>query len=145
MDIPEPAEEKIPVVASQKKEKIEWDFRDGQLPNGIEVVGENAQFFPSKDGSMALQLGPESFLRINMTDLDGIGGKLINEYTLTMDILVDNLPNESISLFQASNRTDMRPTEGEAFIYNNGGVGVFGEVGVGGESGNSFVLQIIIF
>ena len=93
-------------------------------------------FISCKDGSMAMKLGPETYLNVSIAELPAIGGNLINDYTLTLDLLIDNLPADSISLYQATNRLDSRPTEGESFIYNNGGVGVFGEVGVGGESGN---------
>jgi hypothetical protein len=45
-----------------------------------------------------------------------------------MDVCYETLPTESASLYQSS--SDMlRMTDGEAFIYNGGGVGIFGEVG----------------
>lgn len=54
---------------------------------------------------------------------------LLNEYTITLDVKLDRLPTESLSLFQAN---QARPTEGECFISSHGGVGIFGEYGVKG-------------
>jgi hypothetical protein len=56
------------------------------------------------------------------------GGKLINDYSLIMDVKLDALPKDSLCLFQAN--WGARQTEGSAFISKSGGVGTFGEYGV---------------
>ena len=71
---------------------------------------------------------PHSYLQVNMEHIDGLGGKFVNDYTLTLDIMIDKLPNDSIALLQTN--SSATPTEGEAFIYATGGIGVFGELGV---------------
>jgi hypothetical protein len=53
--------------------EITWDFRNGELPAGIEVVGGPVEFIPQLDGSMALKLAPQSYLKVwtvTMTCLD---------------------------------------------------------------------------
>jgi hypothetical protein len=71
-----------------------WDFRDGTLPPGVEVIGAEPEFVLQQDGSTALLLPPMSYLMVSFVDQDSakhssFGGKLINDYTLTMDVLLD--------------------------------------------------------
>lgn len=103
----------------------------------------------SYDTYLDSQVSPES-----MTSLQG-AGKMLNCYTLTMDIYIEKLPDHPVSLFQALGITCLlcylaywsqitnndyfladpsRPTEGECLVYEGGGVGVFGEVGVADAS-----------
>ena len=83
-----------------------WDFREAVLPPGVEVVNGEAEFILQPDGSTALFLPPMAYLKLSFTTgqelhhSTGLGGQLINDYTLTMDILLDTLPSESMSLFQ---------------------------------------------
>ncbi len=47
-----------------------WDFRDGVMPDGIEVVGGDAEFIIQKDGSHALLLPANCYLKVTyVTDL----------------------------------------------------------------------------
>jgi hypothetical protein len=85
---------------------VVWDFRDGQLPPGLAVSGE-AGFATQPDGSSALRLQPMSFLKVLPAALAGLpagagGGRLLNQYTLTMDIYIEKLPEHPLSLFQAA-------------------------------------------
>jgi hypothetical protein len=43
---------------------MRWDFREGNLPNGVEVVGGEPEFQLQKDGSTALFLPPLAFLKV---------------------------------------------------------------------------------
>lgn len=43
---------------------MRWDFRDGILPPGVEVVGSEPEFQLQKDGSTALFLPPMSYLKV---------------------------------------------------------------------------------
>ena len=124
------------------------DFRDSELPPGVEVVNgpsqpdERSEFCIQRDGSTAFKLAAGSYLKLAMST-NGVGGKLINDYTLTMDVMFDTLPSESSSLFQAAGAPidkftlninlifkilvivgdPAHLTEGEAFVYAGGGVG----------------------
>jgi hypothetical protein len=81
------------------------DFRDGTIPGNVEIVGEAAsEFIFEPSGSSALKLHPGTFLKINCPFKNGVGGKLINEYTLTMDVMFDSLPSDSSVLLQTSGR-----------------------------------------
>jgi hypothetical protein len=46
------------------KNSMRWDFRDGILPPGVEVVGSEPEFVLQKDGSTALFLPPMSYLKV---------------------------------------------------------------------------------
>lgn len=87
---------------------MKWDFRDATLPPGVEVVNGEPEFMLQTDGSTALFLPPMAYLKLSFHTgqephhKTGLGGKLINDYTLTMDILLDTLSSESMSLFQCS-------------------------------------------
>ena len=78
------------------------DFREGSYPNGIEIMGEEkSEIIIQRDGSTALHLFPGSYIKVN-SDLSPLGGKKINDYTLTMDIMFDSLPGDSAALLQTS-------------------------------------------
>ena len=106
---------------------LSWDFRNGTLPDGVSVTGEH-EFVPQRDGSTAIAMGAHSFLDVAL-NAAGVGGKMINSYTISMDVKLDRMPTESMTLLQTKSEAS-RVTEGEAFIYSDGGVGVFGEGGV---------------
>lgn len=127
-----------PAGASSADDSLVLDFRENALPGCIEIVesmslgddsgsDQSSGFIAKKDGSTCYKLAPGHYMKVNLEGLEALGGKKINDYTLTMDVLLDSLPNESLALFNTNNG---RMTEGEAFIYAGGGVGVFGEVGV---------------
>jgi hypothetical protein len=44
---------------------MRWDFREGNLPLGVEVVGGEPEFQLQKDGSTALFLPPMAFLKVS--------------------------------------------------------------------------------
>lgn len=84
-----------------------WDFREATIPPGVEVVNGEPEFIMQTDGSTALFLPPMSYLKLSFGDEEphhktGLGGQLINDYSLTMDILLDTMPSESMSLFQCA-------------------------------------------
>lgn len=58
-----------PNNASEKV--LSWDFRDGVLPTGIEIVGAGAdpQFLGQRDGSTALLLPANSYLKVRKQNL----------------------------------------------------------------------------
>lgn len=47
-----------------KGESIAWDFRNGGMPAGIDVVGGEPEFVPQQDGSTVLRLQPLSYLKV---------------------------------------------------------------------------------
>mgnify|MGYP001025606912 CR=1 FL=1 len=105
-----------------------WDFRTGELPEGIELVslGEDEAFLESqKDESTCLVLPRNSCVKVNLNNTlpPSGGGANLNEYTITMDVKLDKVDN-CMSLLQ-TNATS-RPSEGEAYVYPGGGVGIFG-------------------
>lgn len=87
---------------------MKWDFREAALPPGVEVVNGEAEFMLQSDGSSALFLPPMAYLKISFgagqepNHTTGLGGQLINDYTLSMDIFLESLPSESMSLFQCA-------------------------------------------
>jgi len=115
---------KEPAVPSDGVKR--WDFRHGKLPDGVKVVGDG-NLEVQADKSTALALGPKSFLVLDL-NLPANGGNTINDFALTMDIKLDSLPKESISMFQAN--FAKKDSEGEAYIDKTGGVGIYGEYGV---------------
>lgn len=84
-----------------------FDFRQNSLPDGVEVIvgptnpDETTEFVVQRDEATALKLSPGSYLKI-ATDFSGLGGKMVNDYTLTMDVMFDALPSDSAALFQSS-------------------------------------------
>jgi hypothetical protein len=69
----------------------------------VEVVNGEPEFMLQTDGSTALFLPPMAYLKVSFPSHQaGLGGQLINDYTLTMDILLDTLPAESMALFQCT-------------------------------------------
>ncbi|KAL6068400.1 Component of oligomeric Golgi complex 3 [Balamuthia mandrillaris] len=103
-----------------------FDFRHGEVPQGVTVIGET-KLEEQRDRSTALVVPPQTFLNCKL-DLSPNGGVNINDYTLIMDVWLEDLPKDSLSLYQANYQ--QRPTEGEAYIIKTGGVGIFGEYGV---------------
>jgi hypothetical protein len=82
-------------------ESFQLDFRDNAMPGCVEVVGQDkAEFVFQRDGSTALKVPAGHYLRVN-TGLTSPRGKLLNDYTLTMDVMFETLPSESASLFQS--------------------------------------------
>ena len=109
----------------------EWDFRHAELPEGVEFDGEQLDkisFELLSDKSTCLNIPAGTFLHLPL-EFKPNGGKLINDYTITMDIKLDKLPDNDISLFVANDFAEIE-SEGETYIYKSGGVGVFGEPGV---------------
>ena len=53
----------------------------------------------------------------------------MNDWTLTLDVKLDELPKEALALLRTQPEAE-RQTEGECFIYPDGGVGIYGETGV---------------
>lgn len=102
-----------------------WDLRHGALPGGLEVMGGESEFVSQQDGSTALRLQPMSYLKVQsvhlsvpacaahdligcaqvnaeaLSGMKGADGKLLNQYTLTMDIYIEKLPDHPVSLYQA--------------------------------------------
>ncbi len=117
---------------------VSADFRDGKLPGNVHistfgVSSEDApvdleEFEEQSDGSFALRLSQGKYIKLDMDLGSNGGGKLINNYTITMDVCINSLTSESLSLYQSIS-DPKRLSEGEAFVYQGGGVGVFGEVG----------------
>jgi len=107
-----------------------FDFRKGELPKGIEVVG-TYKFCTNPDGSTHLELGPESYLNVETSFKTKGNEQFLNAYTIFADLRLDRLPNESMSLFQTQGV--IQPTDGEALIDHTGGVGMFGMYGRQGE------------
>lgn len=102
---PPPPPSRLSSTADVPIDGISLDFRDNTLPGCLEIVGEDgAHFEVQRDGSTALKLNPGSYLRVNC-DLKPLGGKLVNDYTLTLDVLFDSLPSDSASIFQTSSTT----------------------------------------
>jgi hypothetical protein len=56
-------------LQEDSKNSMRWDFRDGNLPPGVEVVGSEPEFQLQKDGSTALFLPPMSYLKVRITPL----------------------------------------------------------------------------
>ena len=121
------------------RNNISVDFRDGKLPGNIHIctygvsteedsVVDTEEFEELSDGSFALKLSQGKFIKLDMDLRCNGGGKLINNYTITMDVCINSLTSESLSLYQSVS-DPKRLSEGEAFVYQGGGVGVFGEVG----------------
>ena len=54
-----------PAAAAGHEPSAAWDLRHGALPNGLEVVGGDAEFVSQQDGSMALRLQPMSYLKVS--------------------------------------------------------------------------------
>jgi hypothetical protein len=54
----------------------------------------------NRDGSSSFNLSPGSYIKVK-TNLLGVGGKQLNDYTLTMDVMFEQLPGESAALFQS--------------------------------------------
>lgn len=108
---------------------VKYDFRTGVIPEGVQVVhGQNESSLQYQaDGSSYLKLSPGSHLLLKL-NLPPNGGSFVNDYTITMDVMIDTYPKDSISLYQAN--WEQRKGEGDAFIFNSGGVGIFGEHGV---------------
>ncbi len=92
------------------------------MPHGVEVVGggggeDEGGFEQQRDGSFALRVTSGTFLKMcsHLTGGSGGGGSgntsasasttgkvLLSDYTLTMDVLLPSLPNDSLALFQTS-------------------------------------------
>jgi hypothetical protein len=49
---------------------MHWDFREGNLPPGVEVVGAPAEFMLQRDGSTALLLPPMSYLKVFFSGME---------------------------------------------------------------------------
>lgn len=59
MNVPPP-----PQDLAEPSNSLRWDFREGILPTGVEVIGSEPQFQLQKDGSTALYLPPMSYLKV---------------------------------------------------------------------------------
>ena len=76
------------------------------------MVNGEPEFMLQADGSTALFLPPMAYLKLSFGTVQeahhrtGLGGQLINDYTLTMDVLLDSLPTESMSLFQCAGKEE---------------------------------------
>lgn len=100
-----------PDARPQKSEAggtVTLDFRNGELPVGVEVVNGEPEFVQQQDGSTALKLSSLSYLRIQEEALHSLAGagKLLNRYTLTMDIYIEKLQDSPVSLYQAQGKFD---------------------------------------
>lgn len=51
-------------AANPSQKSLIWDFREGKLPENIEIVGGEAEFVIQSDGSYALALQPHSYLKV---------------------------------------------------------------------------------
>jgi hypothetical protein len=58
-----------PSRLSRSDEAMRWDFREGILPPGIEVIGGEPEFQLQRDGSTALYLPPMCFLKVILTTI----------------------------------------------------------------------------
>ena len=96
-------------LESVSSESVQFDFRDNAMPVGVEIVGaEQGGFIIQRDGSSAFKLASGSYLKVD-TGLTGLGGKYLNDYTLTMDVLFDSLPSDSATLFQSGGKYSSMP------------------------------------
>lgn len=103
----------------------------------MEIVGEYS-FVLQRDGSSALLLPPSTYINIHS---DATVATCIDAYSILLDVFVESLPNDSLSIVHTNGKTfkpfhtsylsaSPTPTDGEALLYPSGGIGVFGEVGV---------------
>ena len=105
---------------------VRFDFRSGLLPSGVVPVGEEQVSFEKLgDGSCCLVVPEGTSLLLDLEGLEGNQGSMVNEWSLILDMKLDSLPKNEFSLFQTCGTVD-RETEGEAYVYEGGGVGVFG-------------------
>ena len=83
---------------------VMMDFRENILPSCVEIVeaDQPSSFETQRDGASFFKLAPGSYIKVNMDDTKGgLGGKMINDYTLTLDVMFESLPSDSVALFQA--------------------------------------------
>lgn len=71
-----------------------WDFRSGNLPLGVEIVGEYS-FVLQRDGSSALLLPPSTYINIHS---DATTATCIDAYSILIDVLMESLPKDSLSI-----------------------------------------------
>ena len=98
---------------------VAWDFRTGQMPEWVEADGGELSFEELADGSTALVVPPATALLLPIEGLAGNrGGLKLNDYTISMDILLDELPQRA-TLYRASPASG---SDGEAFVDAAGDV-----------------------
>ena len=51
-------------MTSAVESALSWDFRNGTIPNGIEIVGEY-EILVQTDGSTCLSIGPQSYINVS--------------------------------------------------------------------------------
>lgn len=97
-------DEGSPKPISASTSDVIMDFRENILPSCVEIVeaDQPSSFEIQRDGASVFKLAPGSYIKVNMDDTKGgLGGKMINDYTLTLDVMFESLPSDSIALFQA--------------------------------------------
>ena len=115
---------------------VQFDFRQGDMPAGVTVVGEGT-LAPQQDRSTALLLQPGSYIQLALPfqPNGAVRATRLNDYSIVMDIKSTGSAAhpwgaEGVALFQTKwNMSTATGTEGEAYISKSGGVGTFGEYG----------------
>ena len=114
----------------------QFDFRQGDMPAGVTVVGEHA-LVVQHDKSTALHLQPGAYLQLSLPfqPNGAVRAARVNDYSIVMDIKSAGSAThpwgaEGLALYQTKwSASTASGTEGEAYVSKSGGVGTFGEYG----------------
>lgn len=134
--------------ASSGAKEPEDEFKASDAPVEVmdeveveRVIGGGNDEVPSS--ARCLSLGERTFLHVDLAKAGGqdepgqekYSNGLLNDYTIIMDVNVEKLAPNGLSLFALNllpkPQCQQKQTEGEAFVSRQGGVGTFDEYGKG--------------
>jgi len=97
---------------------IRYDFTTGRRPYKLTTRGD-IEYKPL-EGKKFLKVHKSSCLFLPVPFLKNGGGHYINQYSISMEIMLDSLPASTQALFQATKYSD---EQGEIWIRRDGSVG----------------------